>query len=90
MTKAELVAHLAETAEVTKKQADAVLTGLANAATTALAEGEDFTIPEIGKLKVGHRAAREGRNPKTGEPVEIAAKNTVKFAAAKRLKDAVA
>lgn len=50
----------------------------------------EVTLPGIGKLKVAKRAAREGRNPKTGEAMKIKAKTVVKFSAAKVLKDAVA
>ena len=54
-----------------------------------LKAGGEITIPEVGKLSVGNRAARNGRNPKTGESIQIPAKKVPAFSAAKALKDAV-
>lgn len=54
-----------------------------------LAAGGEVTLPGIGKLSVKHKEARTGRNPSSGEAIEIAAKNAPHFSAAKALKDAV-
>jgi DNA-binding protein HU-beta len=59
-------------------------------AAVALSGGHEVTLLGIGKLKPVSKAARTGRNPKTGEPLKIAARTAVKFVAAKVLKDAVA
>jgi DNA-binding protein HU-beta len=90
MTKAELVAHLASTAEITKTEAESVLNELATQAREHVEAGEEFSLPDIGKLKVTETAARTGRNPATGESIDIPAGKKVKFHAAKALKDAVA
>ncbi|MNP62211.1 DNA-binding protein HU-beta [compost metagenome] len=55
----------------------------------SLENSDEITLPGIGKLKVGDRPARTGRNPQTGKTIEIAAKKVVKFVAAKALTDAV-
>ncbi len=88
MTKAELVSHLAEVASITRPQADSVLNELATQAATAAKAGEEFTLPDIGKLKIADRPARTGRNPATGATLKIAASKKVKFVVAKALKDA--
>ncbi len=87
LTKSELVKALAEVAGITKKQAGAVLEELVNLAYKHAKSG--FVIPGLGKLVVVHRKARKGRNPKTGEPIEIPARRVLKFRIAKAAKDAV-
>ncbi len=78
-------------AGVSKTVAAAVLDTLADIAQQQLTKpGAELTLPGIGKLKATSKAARTGRNPKTGEEMEIPAKTAVKFVAAKALKDAVA
>ena len=67
-----------------------VLESLAEVAHKELKSGGEIAIPGIGKLSVTHRAARSGRNPKTGETLQIEAKRVPSFTAAKALKDAVA
>lgn len=67
-----------------------VLNGLAHVAGAELVEGGEVTLPGLGKLKTDQRAARTGRNPATGEALEIPAKTVVKFSPAKVLKDALA
>ncbi len=89
MNKNHLVAAIAADSGLTQKEVTAVLSALGRVASAALTERMAVSLPEIGKLKLSRREARTGRNPKTGAPVEIAAKNTVKFTAAKTLKDAV-
>ena len=87
MTKAQLVGVLADSAEITKKQAGAVLEKLASVAYKEAKKG--FTIPGVGKLVLVKRKARMGRNPQTGEPIKIPAKTVVRFRIAKACKDAV-
>ena len=87
LTKAQLIVALAEGAEITKKQAGAVLDELACAAYKQAKNG--FTIPGIGKLVLQQRKARMGRNPQTGEQIKIKAKKVVKFRVAKAAKDAI-
>lgn len=89
MNKAELIDHLAESAGVTKRDAGRVLAELATVAGNSLAAGADFTIPDIGKLSPVTTKARKGRNPRTGEPVDIPASVKVKLTVAKALKDRV-
>ena len=88
MTKAQLVATLAEKTALTKKQIGEVLAGLAELAYKEAKMG--FTIPGVGKLVVVNRKARMGRNPKTGEAMRIPAKRVLKFRIAKAAKDAIA
>ena len=86
MTKAQIVAALAEKNDLTKKQAAAFLESLAALAYKEAKNG--FTIPGIGKLVVVNRKARMGRNPATGEPIKNPAKRVLKFRIAKAAKDA--
>lgn len=77
MTKAELITALAENCQVTKQAAEQLLDGLADVVSHDLAIGETVTIPGIVKLTPKQRAARTGRNPRTGDAVQIAAKMVV-------------
>lgn len=77
MTKAELITALAENCHVTKQAAEQMLDGLAAVASHELALGETVTIPGVVKLVPKQREARTGRNPRTGETMEIAAKTVV-------------
>jgi nucleoid DNA-binding protein len=88
MNKAELVQHLAETADVAKNQAESVLNALVATVHDTVAAGGELQIADLGKFSVSGRAARTGRNPQTGESIKIAARNAPKFAPAKALKDA--
>lgn len=90
MNKAELLKALSATTDLPIKKIDEVLTHLADAVEGQLNTTGEITLPGIGKLRSELREARTGRNPKTGEAVEIAAKSVVKFSVAKALKDAVA
>jgi DNA-binding protein HU-beta len=88
MTKAQTIASLAETCSLSKKQVNDVLE-----AQMALAYDQaklGFTIPGIGKLVIVARKARKGRNPATGEAIDIPAKRVLKFRVAKAAKDAIA
>ncbi len=90
MNKQDLKRELANGTGISQMQAETVLDCLGKLVSEELAADGDVTLPGIGKLKVQARAGRTGRNPKTGEPVEISARTVVKFSAAKVLKDAVA
>jgi DNA-binding protein HU-beta len=87
MTKAQLVAHLADKVGVSKKEIGAVLDELAAQSYSQAKNG--FTVPGIGKLILQQRKARMGRNPQTGEAIKIKAKKVVKFRVAKAAKDAI-
>ncbi len=87
MTKSQIIAAVAEKSEISKAQAKEALEALAGLAYEGAADG--FTIPGIGKLVIVDRAARTGRNPATGETIQIAAKRVLKFRIAKAAKDAV-
>ena len=90
MTQAEIVAHLAEKNGLKRAQVKGMLDALAALAVSEVKTSGEFTLPGIGKVVTAHREKRTGRNPKTGETMEIDAKTVVKFRAAKGLKDAVA
>lgn len=88
MNKQELIKHLASQAEVTNKQAEAVLNALTTTVLDTVRAGGELVITDLGKFGVADRAARTGRNPQTGEALEIAAKRVPTFSAVKALKDA--
>ena len=89
MTKQELISVIAAGTGQTKQGVDQVLNHLGMAVTHELQTGGEVTLPGLGKLSVKKRAAREGRNPATGEAIKIKAKTVPHFTAAKALKDAV-
>jgi len=84
-----LAASLAENHEMPKKQAEAVLNDLVELVTKHLKKGDRIRLVGLGVLQVRKRAARMGRNPATGEPIQIKASKKVAFRAAKELKEAV-
>ena len=86
MTKSELSAHIARKAGITNKAANEILNELAAVAYKEVKKNKQFTIPGIGKLVLGRRKARMGRNPATGKQIKIAAKKVVKFRVAKACK----
>ena len=89
-TKSGIMAALAETAGVTKKQASAVYDRIVDIAIKgAKQEEKGLTLPGIGKVKLIKRPARTGRNPATGETIKIKAKTVVKIVACKAFKDAI-
>ena len=90
MNKAELISAVAMKADVSKKDAEAVLTAALDTITDALAEGEKVQLVGFGSFELKKRAARLGRNPKTKEAIEIPASVVPTFKAGKALKDAVA
>jgi DNA-binding protein HU-beta len=87
MTKSQVVARLAEKAEVSKKTVQCLLEDLAALAYKEAKNG--FTVPGLGKLVLVSRKARMGRNPATGQAIQIPAKKVVRFRVAKAAKDAV-
>ena len=89
MNKAELINVVSEAAEVSKKDAETVITATLDAITDALKEGEKVQLVGFGSFEVKARAARVGRNPKTKEPIPIAASKAPVFKAGKVLKDTV-
>ena len=87
LTKSQIAGAIAKKAEISKKQATAILEIIA-----ALAyknAKNSFTLPGLGKLVLVNRKARQGRNPATGETIQIKAKKVVKFRVAKAAKDAI-
>ena len=87
MTKAELVAKIAEDADLTKVQAEKALNSFIAATTAALKAGDKVALTGFGTFSAVTRAARIGRNPQTGEEIKIAAKTSGKFSPGKELKD---
>ncbi len=90
MTKAQLISLIADKIQLTKATASSVLDLIAETAVAETKTNGQFVIPGIGKLVKSQRNARMGRNPQTGEAIEIPAKTVVKFRVAKACKDAVA
>ena len=90
MNKAELISAVAAAAEVSKKDAEAVIIATLDTITAALKEGEKVQLVGFGSFEVKKRAARIGRNPKTKESIEIPASVVPVFKAGKALKDTVA
>ena len=89
MNKTELIAAIAEQAEIAKKAAEKALKAFVDVVTEQLKEGEKVQLVGFGTFEVSERAAREGRNPQTGKTMKIAACKAPKFKAGKALKDAV-
>ena len=89
MNKSELIEAIAQEADISKAAATKALDGMMNAVTNALKKGDTVTLVGFGTFYVGERAARQGRNPRTGEALTIAAAKTPKFRAGKALKDAL-
>ena len=93
LTKSQTIAKVAEMAsktvgtDISKKQAGAIVEALVS---LAYKEAKNkFTVPGLGKLVLSNRKARMGRNPATGEPIQIKAKRVVRFRVAKAAKDAI-
>ncbi len=89
MNKTELIAAIAENADLTKKDAEAALKAFIDVVGKSLKKGDKVQIVGFGTFEVAKRAAREGRNPQTGETMKIKASKSPKFKAGKALKDAV-
>ena len=90
MNKTELIAAVAAKTEMTKKDTEAVIAATLDVITEALAKGDKVALAGFGIFEVKHREARTGRNPRTGETMEIAATDIPSFKAYNGLKDSVA
>ncbi|MDR2838364.1 MAG: HU family DNA-binding protein [Azonexus sp.] len=89
MNKTELIDQIATAAEISKAAAGRALDATVAAVKTALKDGDTVNLIGFGTFYVGERAARTGRNPKTGKPLQIKASKSPKFRAGKGLKDAI-
>lgn len=89
MRKPEVVAAIAEKADLTQEKSTRVLNAILEHITDALSRKESVTLVGFGTFLQRHRGARTGKNPQTGEPVKIKASNTVAFKPGKALKDSV-
>ena len=85
MNKAELISTLADEAGITKTQANAALDAFIGAVTKTLKKGDKVTLVGFGTFSVSKRAARNGRNPQTGETIKIKARKVARFKAGKEL-----
>ena len=86
LTKAELVASIASDSDISKSAAEKALDSVVTNITTALKKGKSITLVGFGSFTAKKRAAREGRNPKTGEKIKISAAMVPKFKASSKLK----
>ena len=89
MNKTELVAAVAEQADISKKDAEKALKAFVDVVTEEMKKGEKVQLVGFGTFEVSERAAREGRNPQTGKTMKIEACKAPKFKAGKALKDAI-
>ena len=89
MNKTELIAAVAEQAELTKKDAEKAVKAFTEVVAKELKKGEKVQLVGFGTFEVSKRAAREGRNPQTGKTMKIKASKTAKFKAGKALKDSL-
>jgi len=89
VNKLELIDSIAQAADISKAAAERALDGTVAAITSSLKQGGMVTLVGFGTFYVGERAARAGRNPRTGETIQIKASRVPKFRAGKALKDAV-
>ena len=89
MNKGELIDQIAEKANVTKKDADAILTAMLDVILDSVAAGEKVTLVGFGTFEARDRQAREGRNPSTGKPIKIPATRVPAFSAGKVFREKV-
>lgn len=87
--KTEIIDAIAEAMQVSRREAETAYEAFLSALTLAFRRGEKVSIPGLGSFVVADRPERQGRNPKTGETIRIAASRTVKFKAGKELKQVV-
>lgn len=87
MTKAELVAYIAEQAEIKKAEAEAALGAVIESVVDQINGGNSITLTGLGTFSLAERKARKGRNPQTGETMKIPASKTMKFKPAKAVRD---
>ena len=90
MNKTERIAAVAEKTDLSKKDADAAVSAVLGAITDALKAGDKIQLVGFGTFEVRNRAAKQGRNPRTGETMTVPASKVPAFKAGKALKDAVA
>ena len=89
MNKSELIESIAQSADMTKADATRTLEATIDSIKTALKKGDSVALVGFGTFSVGKRAARTGRNPRTGQEIKIKAVKVPKFSAGKGLKDAL-
>jgi DNA-binding protein HU-beta len=89
MNKTEIIEAMADAADISKAAAGRALDGMVDSIITALAKGDQVSLIGFGTFSVRERAARTGRNPQTGQSIQIKASKTPSFKAGKALKDAV-
>jgi DNA-binding protein HU-beta len=89
MTQSEVFNHFAEKTGMKRSQVKEFFDELANLASSEVKGNSEFVLPGFGKLVLSERKAREGRNPQTGETIQIPAKTTLKFRLGKSMKDTV-
>ncbi len=89
MNKSEMIAKVAESVGISKTAATDAVNTVISSIKDVLKEGGQISLSGLGNFSVKQRGARKGRNPQTGEEIEISAKNVIKFSAGKDLKDAV-
>jgi DNA-binding protein HU-beta len=89
MNKADLIDRISEKSGLSKIDANTALEAVTDVITAAMKAGDEIVLVGFGSFKVGARAARTGRHPQTGKPMNIAASKVVKFKVGKKLKDAV-
>ena len=89
MNKGELVASIADKAEITQSQAEAALTATLASIQDALKSGDSVSLVGFGTFSANERPARDGRNPRTGETIKIAAKTVAKFKPGKKLSESL-
>ena len=89
MNKTDLIDKVAQSADINKTSASRAVEAIFNTIATSLREGDSVTLTGFGTFSVSNRSARNGRNPRTGETIAIAASRNPKFKAGKGLKDAV-
>ncbi|MEZ5041517.1 MAG: HU family DNA-binding protein [Saprospiraceae bacterium] len=87
MNKGDLISKVAESAGVSKAQAEDALNAVLDGIGGALKSGDSVTLVGFGTFSISRREARSGRNPQTGETIKIAAKNVIKFKPGKKLTD---
>ncbi len=89
MNKSDLITALAQATESTKADATRAVDAVIELTSQALAQGDNVTLPGLGIFKIAERAARKGKNPATGQSIDIPASKVVKFTVAKALKEQV-
>lgn len=89
MNKGELIAKIADDTGLTQRQVDQVVTAILDTITSEVANGGKITLAGFGTFERRHRKARTGRNPQTGEEIQIAASNVPAFSAGKQFKETV-